>query len=67
MIERGAYEGLKALVHALMGNLAIVCFVYNTLAFVRRQERHLLVGSVIYGLLMIWEAVLVIGHLEEWR
>lgn len=48
LFEPGSREGLKGVVHTILLLCAIVCAVYNAVAWLRRRERHLGVNAWMY-------------------
>lgn len=62
IFHSGEQEHLKAGVHAASGALALLCAGYNVIAWTQRRERHLMVNSLAYALLTVWEAVKVRHH-----
>ena len=59
-LEPGDHEAVKAMAHGTLGLLACLCVGYNGAAFLARRERHLAVNTVVYGALVVFEAL-------QWR
>lgn len=64
LFDHGEHETFKLSVHASLGTLALACLGYNTIAFLRRGERHLAANAVFYAALVALEARKVGHHLE---
>lgn len=64
LCDPGTCEPLKAAVHGLMGACALLAWGYNSWAYGRRREPHLLLNSGIYALLAAWELARVRQHLD---
>jgi len=60
--QRGEQEGLKRAVHGSLGALAVVCLVYNAVAWCQRHERHLAANVLLYGVLVAFEQRKVRHH-----
>lgn len=65
VLDSGDHEPLKAAVHGSLAALVLVCLGYNTAAWIKRRERHLGVGSVLYAGLLVWEVQKTTRHLKE--
>lgn len=55
----------KGAVHGALGTLAALCAVYNSCAWLRRQERHLAVNAVAYWALVAFELLNVKRHCQK--
>lgn len=55
-------ESTKGAVHGALGTLAILCAVYNGSAYLKRQERHLLINLIVYTGLVLYEIRTVTHH-----
>jgi hypothetical protein len=64
VFDSGRCEPLKLSVHAALGSLALLCLGYNSLAFLRRRERHLAMNVLLYGSLLALETRKVRHHRE---
>lgn len=62
--DQGHHEGVKAAVHGALLGLAAVCLLYNSVAWIRRRERHLLINTLLYGGLVGLEVKQVSRHLR---
>lgn len=62
MLHPGELEPLKAHVHRALGILSGICAVYNGAAWIVRRERHLLINTMLYGLLWAVEQEQVKHH-----
>jgi hypothetical protein len=67
ILQCGSCEPLKLGVHAGAFGLAVVCGVYNAVAWISRREPHLAVNAVVYAALSAWETEHVRHHLVELR
>ena len=54
----------KAAVHGAVFALVALCFGYNLCAYRARGERHSAMNALVYGGLLIWEAVQIRHHTE---
>jgi hypothetical protein len=61
IFDKGSHEGIKLTVHAALGALALLACGYNSIALLRRGERHLAANAVVYGALVALE-VRKVGH-----
>jgi hypothetical protein len=61
----GNHESLKCGVHAAALTLAAVMAAYNIAACCFRRDRHLRLNSVLYTLLIAWEAKQTVRHFER--
>ena len=64
LLHNGRCEGLKASVHGVVMGLATLCALYNGAAWFKRHQLHSAVNAGIYAVLIAWELVHVLHHLE---
>lgn len=58
-------EGVKGTVHLTMLLLLAGMTVYNTVAYMRRRERHLAVNAAIYAGGVVYETVKTVRHFRD--
>lgn len=63
ILQCGNCEPLKASVHGAVLGLAALCAAYNLAAWLTRQQMHLAVNTLLYSVVVAWEATHVRHHL----
>ena len=65
LLNAGEAEKYKAAVHLGIFGLAVTCFSYSLMAWEQRQERHLLVNTLVYLMLSCYEAGQMNRHWQD--
>lgn len=60
-------NSVKAATHGAIFTLASMSWLYNVVAWHRRRQPHLLVNAVVYGGLMVFEAMQITHHVDQGR
>ena len=64
MLDSGRCEPTKAAVHGVLMATVTVCAAYNTAAWLKRRQHHLLINAVVYTAAIWWERCHIVHHLR---
>ena len=62
ILQCGNCEPLKASVHGVAMGTAALCAAYNLAAWLTRRQTHLAVNTLLYSMMVLWEAQHVRHH-----
>jgi hypothetical protein len=62
ILQCGNCEPLKASVHGVAMGTAALCAAYNFAAWLARRQTHLAVNTILYSMMVAWEATHVRHH-----